>query len=178
MNVMLIMIGAIALMAGSMIAGILSCWLLWSVFRRVGHPEWGPPIMLLPVGLALAGQLPKNDFLVLSLVFASLGIIPFCAEGIAWRKRQLNHDCPRPHGRSIGTQDLSGPKTYLCYPAIVGCICEERRATPIEVKRVAARILREAIGARQADLSFARKRIALLAAKVALEGSGSDRLNA
>jgi hypothetical protein len=92
MHVILIILGSIALMAGSMIVGILSCWLLWIAFKRIGHPECGPPIVLVPVVLAVIGRLPTSEFLVLTMIFASLAVIPFCVEGLAWRAHTLHHE--------------------------------------------------------------------------------------
>lgn len=60
MYVILIILGSIALMIGSMAAGILSCWLLWSGLKRVGHPEWGPPIILIPRGPRFDRSVPSK----------------------------------------------------------------------------------------------------------------------
>jgi hypothetical protein len=180
MHVVLIMAGSIGLMIGSMVAGVLACWLLWSAFKVARHPAWGPPLILIPVILALAGRLPTSPFLVMTLIFASLAIVPFCLEGIAWRKRECLGDSEHlarlasfaPIGRP---PDPKMPTRR--YPAIIGCIGEGRTADPAELKKVAARILKEGLGARQSRSSIAVKRAALRVAKVALEGRVSSGKN-
>jgi|GEM_PF-973967 len=174
MYVILIILGSIALMIGSMAAGILSCWLLWSGFKRVGHPEWGPPIILIPGALALIGQFPVSEFLALALIFAGLAVVPFCAEGLAWRARRdhRDHDGSQEQGEVNAIDHLpNASDNYRRYPAIAGCIGEARRPTSDELKKVALRTLRETFGARYPILGFAEKRAALRAAKAALEGS-------
>ena len=174
MYVILIILGSIALMIGSMAAGILSCWLLWSGFKRVGHPEWGPPIVLIPGAFALVGHLPVSEFLALTLIFAGLAVVPFCAEGLAWRARRdhRDHDGSQEQGEATTIDHLPNASDYSRrYPAIAGCICEARRPTPDELKKVALRTLRETFGARYPILGFSEKRAALRAAKAALEGS-------
>lgn len=180
MYVILIVLGSIALMIGSMVAGILSCWVLWSGFKRIGHPEWGPPIMLIPGTLALIGQLPVNEFLALALIFAGLAVVPFCAEGLAWRARRdhRDHDGPQEQGEVKAIDHLlDASDDSRQYPAIAGCICEARRPTPDELKKVALRTLRETFGAQYPILGFAERRVALRAAKAALEGSRSGRID-
>ncbi len=176
----LIMAGSIGLMIGSMMAGVLVCWLLWSAFKVARHPAWGPPLILIPVILALAGRLPTSPFLVMTLIFASLGIVPFCLEGIAWRKRECLGDSDHPARLASFTPIARSPNPKVPtrrYPAITGCIGEGRTADPAELKKVAARILKEGLGARQPRSGIAVKRAALRAAKVALEGRVSNRTN-
>jgi hypothetical protein len=174
MHMALIMLGSVGLMLGSIAAGILSCWLLWSAFKLLGHPEWGPPIILLPAILALTGQLPANEFLVLTMIFASLAIMPFCAEGLAWRARRggrLETATPGQEEKVLNNQVLRWPGTYRRYPAIVGCVGEGRPPNPGEVKKVASRMLQEGLVADRRLSGVAKKRAALRAAKVALNGS-------
>jgi hypothetical protein len=59
--------------------------LLWSAFRLIRHPAWGPPIVIVPVILWAANMLPRSEFLRMTLVFALLVAIPFWVEGRAWR---------------------------------------------------------------------------------------------
>lgn len=174
MHVILIILGSVGLMIGSMAAGILSCWLLWSGFKWMRHPEWGPPIVLIPGAFVLMGQLPASEFLALALIFAGLAVVPFCAEGVAWRARRSGRDyaASPEQGAADAVDRLQNAAVYYRrYPAIVGCIYEARRPTPGELKKVASRTLRETFGARNQILGFAEKRAALRTAKAALEGS-------
>jgi hypothetical protein len=179
MNVLSIIVESIGLMFGSMAAGLLVCWSLWSGFKLIGHPEWGPPFVLVPAALALVGRLPKSQFLAMTLIFATLAIVPFCAEGIAWRRLTRRRDGGLSQDRS-GRGALVEPPTSVMprhrYPAITGCIGEHRKPDPYELKKVAARILREGLDARQLGTGIAGKRAALRVAKVALEGVWTDTM--
>jgi hypothetical protein len=175
MHVILISLESIGLILGSMAAGMLCCWLLWSGFRLVNHPEWGPPLILIPAALALAGQLPRSEFLAMALIFASLAIIPFYREGLAWRAHR--HDPGREGLLEPTERDPITPlpgtllMTYQRYPAIAGCICEARRPNPAELKKVASRMLSETSTVRGAVSSFTTRRAALRAARAALSGT-------
>lgn len=71
----LLVIGeSIGLIVGSLAAGILLCWSLWFIFKLLRHPAWGPPIVVAPALLALAGKLPHSEFLQLSLVFSVVAV--------------------------------------------------------------------------------------------------------
>lgn len=85
MHIMLVIVDSIGLIVGSVAAAILLCWSLWSAFRLVGHPAWGPPIVVIPVILWAANLLPHSEFLRMTLLFAPLAAIPFWVEGRAWR---------------------------------------------------------------------------------------------
>jgi len=92
MHLVLVIAESIGLIIGSAAAAILICWSLWSIFRRIGHPAWGPPLVVVPIVLWAADLLPSSDFLRLTLLFALLAAIPFWVEGrtwrIAWTERQ------------------------------------------------------------------------------------------
>lgn len=177
MRTILFIAEAVGSCLGSLTAGILSCWLLWAVFKLVRHPEWGPPLVAAPVVLALAGQLPKSEFLDMTLVFAAVAAIPFWSAGREWRAAWLNRGEPVPatprapvriEPVSDGTVAVSPDRRY---PAIAACMCEGRRPARDEVKTVALRIWRESFAARNADASFATRRALMRAAKASLEGS-------
>jgi hypothetical protein len=123
--------------------------------------------------LALAGRLPRSEFLDMSLVFAAVAAIPFWYAGREWRSARLNRATQAPAAPiridSPGN-GAAGPLHYR-YPAIAACICEDRRPAPAEVKTVASRIWRESFAAGNAHPSFAVRRVLLRAAKASLEGS-------
>jgi hypothetical protein len=170
MDVILIIRDSVGLILGSMAAGILGCWMLLAVFKQFYYPEWGPLVVLVPAALAVTGHLRTSEFLVTTLIFASLAILPFWAEGIACRARNFG----TPSGRDIDAARIAAfPESPLSshrYPAVVGCICETRCAKSRELKIVATRILRKTFEVRHAKTGFAERRAALRAAKVALEG--------
>jgi hypothetical protein len=162
----------------SAMAGMLLCLALWYAFRLIRHPEWGPPLIIVPIALAFADGLPDSEFLRRSLVFAAILAGPFWIAGLAWRLgarerippvRRLDVD-PRSTP-SDGVDAAGASSRYARYPVITSCICENRRANPGEVKRVARRIWRETLAASYPAPRFAEGRIALRAARAALEGS-------
>jgi hypothetical protein len=172
MGTVLVMLGSIGLIVGSLTAGILICWLLWSAFKLIRHPELGPPLVVIPAFLALTGRLPDSEFLAMTLIFAVLAVVPFCIEGLAWRARTLDRDVSLMQAVAPAIDRLSTPAiSYGRYPAIAGCICEARRPSPGELKRVASRVLHEAFAGQGPAPAFAEKRAALRAAKAALEGA-------
>jgi hypothetical protein len=170
MHMVLVIAQTIALTLGSAAAGILLCASLWLLFKLIHHPQWGPPLILVPVALAMAGLLPDSEFLRRMLIFAAAAVGPFCVAGLVWRATWRNRS-----GADAGSVDIapavSPPSDYPCYPAIAACICEDRRPNHGELKRVARRIWREAFAARYPSPGFAERRSAVRAAKAALEGS-------
>ncbi|WP_066824335.1 hypothetical protein [Sphingomonas mali] len=94
MQILLVIVESIGLVVGSIAAAILLCWLLWSAFRLIRHPAWGPPIVILPVILWAANMLPRSEFLRMTLVFALLAAIPFWIEGRAWRAAWIERKRP------------------------------------------------------------------------------------
>ncbi|GAA0333958.1 hypothetical protein GCM10009087_50260 [Sphingomonas oligophenolica] len=178
MRTILFIAEPIGLCLGSLVAGILSCWLLWAAFKLVRHPEWGPPLVAVPAALALAGRLPSSEFLDMTLVFAAVAAIPFWSAGREWRAAWLTRDprAPAEPSAPVRIEAVAGPdrnttRIYPRYPAMTGCICEARRPAPAEIKKVASRIWRESFVPQGPDTSFATRRALLRAAKASLEGS-------
>jgi len=87
MQLLLIGLESLALIIGSLATAILICWLLWFLFRLIGHPALAAVTILLLVALACTGRLPASQFLQMTLAFAALGAIPLWSEGRAWRRR-------------------------------------------------------------------------------------------
>lgn len=177
MRTILFIAEPIGLCLGSLAAGIFSCWLLWAIFKAVRHPAWGPPLVVVPVILGLAGKLPDSEFLKMTLVFALVAAVPFWSAGRDWRAARLNGDrapaiadTPFPIEDAIDA-DLAPAPPYRRYPAITACMCEGRRPAHDEVKKVALRIWRESFAMRNPDTSFATRRALLRAARASLEGS-------
>ena len=94
MPILLVMVESIGLIVGSVVAAILLCWFLWSAFRLIRHPAWGPPIVVVPVILWAANMLPRSEFLHMTLLFALLAAIPFWVEGRAWRLAWIERHRP------------------------------------------------------------------------------------
>jgi hypothetical protein len=177
MSMLMSIVGLIGLTLTSAAAGMFVCSALWYAFRLVRHPEWGPVLVVLPIVLALADKLPDSEFLRRSLVFAAIFAGPFSIAGLAWRlglrerdraTAGLESDPRRESYTSI--EKMSPSNGYARYPAITGCICEDRRPSPGEVKRVALRIWHEALVARGRTPTFRERRIVIRAARAALEG--------
>ncbi len=180
MQLVLIAAGAIGLVVGSVAAAALLCWVLWCVFRFVLHPEWGAIAILALMVLALLGDLPKSQFVDMTLTFAVVAAVPLWFAGRAWRqlrKQALSSD----HGQTAEfwsskpiepTETLPSPRLY---PALTACIGEERSPTRNEVHVVASRLWREGFaqrfGSSTAPASFAARRVLLRAALGALQGA-------
>jgi len=73
MHLLLIGLESLALIFGALAAAIILCWLLWFLFRSVGHPAWAAGMILVLVALACTGHLPPSPFLNMVLAFAMLG---------------------------------------------------------------------------------------------------------
>lgn len=160
----------IGLTLASAVAAILLCAALWLVFRLVGHPAWGPPLVVVPVAFAMAGVLPDSEFLRRMLIVAAAAVGPFCVAGLIWRAKRRE----RPHGDDPSASPaaiLASPPGRQYYPAIVACIRQDRRPSPGELKTVTRRIWREVYADRHPGPGFAERRRALRAARASLEGS-------
>lgn len=177
MELILIAVEAIASTIGSLAAAGLLCWLLWYAFRLVSHPEWGAVAVLMLLGLALLGALPKSEFMKMTLMFAVIAAVPLWIAGRAWHRQCLqkpdeslvsNHDAPAAPMESAPLFDV--------YPAISACIRENRSPTRNEVHVVAARLWREGLaqrfGSPSQPASFAARRVVLRTARAALSGGG------
>lgn len=178
----LAIVRSVGLILASAATGIFVCLVLWHAFKLLRHPEWGPPLILFPITLALAGQLPDSEFLRRSLVFAAVFACPFWLAGLAWRHGLRDRGCaarrsdvlaePVP---SNAIEALLSSDHYPRYPAIAGCICDDRRANAGELKRVALRMWREGLVAAYPTPGFRERRVVLRAARVALEGEPTGK---
>ena len=179
MELILIAVEAVVSTIGSLAAAALLCWLLWYAFRLVSHPEWGAVAVLMLLGLALLGALPKSEFMKMTLMFAVIAAVPLWIAGRAWHRQSLqkpegargqslvsDHDAPAAPMESASLFDV--------YPAITACIRENRSPTRNEVHVVAARLWREGLAQRFGSLSqpasFAARRVVLRTARAALTG--------
>lgn len=182
MKLILVAAGAIGMVVGSLAAAVLLCWFLWYAFRLMLHPEWGASAILMVLMLALFGELPKSEFLNMTLTFAVVAAVPLWFAGRAWRNQRrqaLKDRCE--HGVNLRSSQPTVPtKTMLSprlYPAITACICEERPPTRDEIHVVASRLWREGFaqrfGSQTLPASFAARRALLRAATVALSGWGA-----
>ena len=176
MHLLLIGLESLALIIGSLATAVILCWLLWFLFRSVGHPAWAAGTILILVALACTGHLPPSPFLHMVLAFAMLGAIPLWTEGRAWRQR-ASYDAPRSRpampARTARIAPASRPG-HGRYPAIIACIGQDREAGRAELRMVAARIWRETYQPRaaqpEATPSFAMRRRVLRAARCAMSG--------
>ncbi|GHH25102.1 hypothetical protein GCM10008023_38050 [Sphingomonas glacialis] len=184
MPLILMVVEAIGLVIGSLTATVLLCWFLWCAFRLVRHPEWGASVILILLLLAFAGELPKSQFLNMTLMFAVLAAVPLWFAGRAWRKESVQQlvnsaeqgVAPSPREAIASTETVLSPRLY---PAITACICEERPPTRDEIHVVASRLWREGFaqrfGSQTMPASFAARRVLVRAATAALSGPGAER---
>lgn len=181
MQLILIAAGAIGLVVGSLATAALLCWFLWYVFRLALHPEWGAPAILVFLVLGLVGELPKSQFLAMTLTFAVIAAVPLWFAGRAWRRQRrqaLKRRCEQyvdlwPSAPIAPTEAVLVPQLY---PAITACINDEHAPTRDEVHLVASRLWREGFaqrfGSQAVPASFAARRMLLRAATAALSGTG------
>jgi len=181
MQLILIVAGAIGLVVGSLAAAALLCWFLWYVFQLALHPEWGALAILIFLVLGLVGELPRSQFLAMTLTFAVIAAAPLWFAGRAWRRQRgqaLKRRCEQgvdlwPSEPIAPTQAVLVPQLY---PAIAACINDERSPTREEVHVVASRLWREGFaqrfGSQTTPASFAARRMLLRAASAALSGTG------
>jgi hypothetical protein len=104
MVMIVLAVQSIALVFGSLLAGVALCALLWMLFRLVGHPAWGPPLVILLIPITLLGWLPRSEFLSFTLIFAVVAALPFWAEGRAWWKRHASAPSLRARGQDARSE--------------------------------------------------------------------------
>lgn len=176
---LILMVGeAVGLIVGSLLAAGLLCGGLWYGFRLVLHPGWAAVVVLILVVLALGGRLPKTEFLDMTLTFAAIAAAPLWIAGRAWC-RQLREEADNQsqleERRSDEPAPAQAPRERRIYPAITGCIGEERLPTRDELHFVASRLWREGFalrfGPQSTSASFAARRAILRAAAAALCGT-------
>lgn len=179
MDLILIATEAIVSTVGALAAAALLCWVLWYAFRLAAHPEWAAAAVLMLLGLALIGVLPKSEFLKITLMFAVIAAVPLWIAGRAWhRKSRQGRDGASTPGLVRGHGDPAAPATSVplidVYPAISACIRDNRSPTRNEVHVVAARLWREGLaqhfGSPSQAASFAARRVELRTARAVLSG--------
>jgi hypothetical protein len=96
MNAILVVISAIGLVLGSLVAAGLLCWLLWRTLALVRHPDWAAAVILILIALAVTGNLPNSQLLDLALAYAFVAVVPLWFEGRTWR-REHPANRSKPH---------------------------------------------------------------------------------
>lgn len=86
MHVLVVIVGAIALIVGSLVVAFLLCLGSSELFRLIRHPDWGP--LAVVVGVVALLFYPTSEFVRVTAVLAVFMAIPFWIEGRSWR---LNH---------------------------------------------------------------------------------------
>lgn len=81
---------AILVVFGGVAAATVLCWLGWTAFKIVRHPEWGPPTIFSLLILALGGP-EQSEFLRMVALFSAIVAIVTWSEGGAWRNRHPQH---------------------------------------------------------------------------------------
>lgn len=115
-----------ALALGSVLAAALFCWLSWTAFKVIRHPEWGPPLLLGAVVLWFGpATITSSAFLRPALMFAILAAALAWPQGKDWRtlRRERGPMTPRlalahlPH-LPVWHRRKSAP-TAVAVPAIM-----------------------------------------------------------
>jgi len=85
------MLALIAQTLGALLAAIcasvLVCWLAWSAFKLVRHPEWGP-LLVFFLGLILLRHRLGSSFVQIILLFSAVFTMMCWLEGSEWRARR------------------------------------------------------------------------------------------
>lgn len=74
--------------AGGVVVALAICWLFWTIFKLVRHPEWGPLAALLAGLLTLGDQISSSHFLQIAFLLSGLFAAGCWWEGSAWRARR------------------------------------------------------------------------------------------
>jgi hypothetical protein len=85
MMVLQAILGGVSLVLGSLAAATLVCWLVWTGFKVLHHPELGALLCLL-ILLLVAGGFISSPFLRLTGVYVGLAAIGLWPAGLAWRR--------------------------------------------------------------------------------------------
>lgn len=85
--VLLIIGKSAALIVGALAIAALFCWLCWSAFKLVRHPEIGVPLCLAGLLLAWGRTFTDSAFLCIVAVDVALGAAVLWPLGLAWRRR-------------------------------------------------------------------------------------------
>lgn len=87
MTLLLIIGKSAALIVGALAVAALFCWLCWSAFKLVRHPEIGVPLCLTGLLLAWGSTVTSSTFLRIVAVDVALGAAVLWPLGLAWRRR-------------------------------------------------------------------------------------------
>ncbi|MBV1687967.1 hypothetical protein KRR38_09840 [Novosphingobium sp. G106] len=90
MTLLLIIGKSAALIVGALLIAALFCWLCWSTFKLVRHPEIGVPLCLAGLFLAWGNTFTSSAFLCIVAVDAALGAAMLWPLGLAWRRRLID----------------------------------------------------------------------------------------
>jgi hypothetical protein len=93
MMVLQVISEALGLVLGSLVAAALFCWLCWSAFKAIRHPELGVPLGLILVPVVWSSGFAGSPLLRLAWGYAALATIVLWPLGLAWRRQ---HRPPRP----------------------------------------------------------------------------------
>ncbi|WP_395397721.1 hypothetical protein WBP07_24580 [Novosphingobium sp. BL-8A] len=84
MALLQVLLEAIWVVGGSLLAAALFSWLAWTIFKTVHHPEWGVPILLMLFTLLFRDLFTHNSFFQMMAFYALIGAIGLWPAGRAW----------------------------------------------------------------------------------------------
>ncbi|MCW6531977.1 hypothetical protein NED98_17150 [Sphingomonas sp. MMSM20] len=85
MYTLLMVLGSLSLVVGSIVAAMLVGYALWLLFRFVGHPELSAIALLIATPLAVAAS--TSQFVRMTAFFAVVAAVPLWFVGREWRVR-------------------------------------------------------------------------------------------
>ncbi|WP_395336214.1 hypothetical protein WBP06_19160 [Novosphingobium sp. BL-8H] len=84
MALLQVLLEAIWVVGGSLLAAILFSWVAWTIFKQFHHPELGVPILLAAVLLLFHEHFVRDSFLQMMAFYAVLGEVGLWPAGRAW----------------------------------------------------------------------------------------------
>jgi len=78
-----LIVQAIGAVIGGFLAAAIVCWLFWTGFKLLRHPEWGPLVVLVGGLAILHDSIGASPFLQVAALFSAL-----FAGGCWWRYRR------------------------------------------------------------------------------------------
>ena len=150
-----ILLGSLGLVIGSIAAAVAICWVGWTLFRLVRHPQWGALAVVIVLLLLFPKYFQNSELARTAIVFAGVAAIALFFVGSdapppKTPGRDRSADRPKIPGSAREEKIMLSSPLRRRYPVLIACMGEARRPSACEVKSVAKRILREAFPEREA----------------------------
>lgn len=73
---------------GGLVVATIICWLFWTFFKLVRHPEWGPCLAFVASLVVLHDRIGTSFFYLMIILFSAIYAAGCWWEGGAWRARR------------------------------------------------------------------------------------------